>query len=334
MAHREPARARPNLSRRQVLKGGVAVGLGAFGGLATGCAAVGLDDTLERIKRDGVVRIGHAGEQPFAYHDETAGDDILVGAIPAVHREVFARIGDIELQGVQTLFRNLTEGLNSGRFDVIGAGMFVNAARCDQISFSAPIYCGRSALLVAVGNPKGLTDYVSVARADATLAVLGGAVEHDYARSAGIPDDRIRLVGDQLAGLRQVAEGDVDAFTLTSVSLRAFVRSLREQQPEAPGATRGPSELARLVEVLAPFIPEVGGKEILGCGAAGFRRTDRTLVTAFNDELAALRREGRVLALTEPFGFTEAEMPEPGITTEQLCRTGGAPGAEIDPLPR
>ncbi|MGH3756911.1 transporter substrate-binding domain-containing protein [Actinophytocola sp.] len=326
--------AQLDLSRRQLLKGGLAaIGLGAFGGLATGCGAVGLDDTLERIKKEGVVRIGHAGERPFAYRDETAGDGVLVGAMPAVHREVFARIGDIEVEGVETLFRDLADGLNAGRFDVIGAGMFVNAPRCDRISFSAPVYCGRSALLVAAGNPKSLTDYASVADAEARLAVLGGAVEQDYARSAGIPDSRVELVGDQIAGLRQVAEGDVDAFTLTSVSLRALVDALRDQRPEVPGGQE-PAELVRQIEVLDPFAPVVDGEEVLGCGAAGFRRTDGTLVTAFNDELNALRREGRILDLTEPFGFTEAEMPEPGVTTEQLCRTGGVPGAEIDPLPR
>jgi hypothetical protein len=34
------------------------------------------------------------------------------------------------------------------------------------------------------------------------------------------------------------------------------------------------------------------------------------------------------------YGFTEAEMPDPGITTEQLCRAPGVTGPEIDPLPR
>jgi hypothetical protein len=34
------------------------------------------------------------------------------------------------------------------------------------------------------------------------------------------------------------------------------------------------------------------------------------------------------------YGFTTAEMPAPGTTTEQLCRTGGVTRDEIDPSPR
>jgi polar amino acid transport system substrate-binding protein len=52
--------------------------------LAGGCAALGFGNTLDRIKRDGVVRVGHAGERPYAY--EEAG--VLVGATVAVHRAV------------------------------------------------------------------------------------------------------------------------------------------------------------------------------------------------------------------------------------------------------
>lgn len=333
-------------SRRDLLRTGLAAGgLFAVSGFSTGCSGLGIgDDTLARIKSEGVVRLGHANERPFAYEadgggaSEGDGGGELIGAMPAVHREVFNRIvgGEIEVQGVSSLFRDLLQGLNSGRYDVIAAGMFIGSARCDQAAFSAPVYCAQSALLVRNGNPAGLSDYASVAAAGATIAVLGGAAEQGYATAAGIPDDRITVVGSQREGVELVAEEKVDAFTLTSVSLRALLDSLRAQEAPAerpPGASPSPSELAQMVELLDPFAPVVDGKTQLGCGGAAFRKTDSSLLEAFNGELEVLRREGRVLKLTEPYGFTEAEMPPPELTTEQLCRTGTA-GTQLDPLPR
>lgn len=327
-------------SRRDLLRTGLAAGgLVAVSGFTGGCSDLGLGDTLARIKEEGVVRLGHANERPFAYEvDDAGGDGELIGAMPALHREIFNRIaGDkITVQGVPALFRDLLEGLNSGRFDVIAAGMFIGAGRCAQAAFSAPVYCARSALLVRSGNPAGLSDYASVAAGGGTIAVLGGAAEQGYVTAAGVADERITVVRSPREGVEMVAEDEVDAFTLTSVSLRALVESLRAEESPAdrpPGAGPTPSELAQMVEVLDSFEPVVDGKTQLGCGAAAFRKTDSSLVDAFNGELEALRREGRVLKLTEPYGFTDAEMPPPELTTEQLCRTGTA-GTLLDPLPR
>ncbi|MGH3433660.1 MAG: transporter substrate-binding domain-containing protein, partial [Thermocrispum sp.] len=294
----------------------------------------GFGDTLQRINDEGVLRVGHANERPYAY-DEGG----LRGAMPAVFREVFRRMvgEDIELRGVPTLFKDLIKDLNAGAYDVVVAGMFVRADRCKRAAFSAPIYCTRETLLVREGNPKDLSDYASLREQRATVAMLGGAVEQDYAKSAGVSEDRIELVGSQEEGLRLVAGGDVDALALTSISGRALLSSSREQQPSTPpppGGEPSPSEQADAVELLEPFVPEIDGERQVGCGAAVFRKPDDDLRQAFDSELAGLLSDGSVLELTAPYGFTEAELPPEGMTTERLCRTGGATGGEIDPLPR
>lgn len=287
------------------------------GGLAAtgGCAALGLGDTLGGLRDAGVVRLGIAGERPYAYLE--GGE--LTGAIAAVHREVFRRLGDIEVQGVPVPFGELIEGLNGGNYDAVAAGMFVTASRCDLVSFSEPVYCAPSGLLVPAGNPSGLTDFATVAAGGARLAVLGGAVEAEYARAAGVPDDRIVLVGTQEDGLDAVTSGDADAFALTSVSLRSL---LERAGPDAQ------------VELTGPFTPVIEGEPRVGCGAAAFRAPDDELRTAFDRELAALRGDGTLLELMAPFGFTEAEMAPSDVTTERLCETGGVSGTELDPLPR
>lgn len=312
------------LSRRRFLQGALLAGGLALGG----CSGVGLGDTLARIREAGVVRVGFAGERPYAFENE---DGLLLGATVAVHRAVFRLLGDIDVEGVPTQFGELIEGLNAGSFDAVAAGMFVTADRCGRAAFSDPVYCAPQALLVPAGNPAGLRDYASVARAGLVLAVLAGGVEEDYARAAGVPSERIVRVGSQDEGLERVAAGAAAAFTLTGVSLRALLEQ-RRAEPIPPGAP-----VARPVDrvaVTAPFTPVIDGVPQLGCGAAAFRRTDESLRAAFNRELRALRAGGRVLELMGQYGFTAAEMPAPDVTTEQLCRTGGVTGAELDPLPR
>src|ERR687893_1110871 len=94
-------------TRRRFLQGALLVG-----GLpaTSGCGAFGFGDTLQRIRDEGVIRLGIAGERPYAYLE--GGE--LVGATAAVHRAVFRRIGDIEVRGVQTGFGDLINGLNAG----------------------------------------------------------------------------------------------------------------------------------------------------------------------------------------------------------------------------
>ena len=320
-------------SRRGFLRGGLlAGGLAAAPGVLGGCAAFGFGDTLQKIKSDGVVRAGFAGERPYSY--ERHGQ--VVGAIAAVHRAVFDRIGGIEVRGVHTVFSDLIDGLNAGNFDIVAAGMFITADRCDRAIFSEPVYCAKSALLVPRGNPRGLRDFASVARRGASLVVLAGGVEEGYALAVGVPDERIRKVGRQEDGLDLVASGEADAFTLTSISLRALLArsGTGADGPSPPVPGLGPENLTEKVELLDPFTPVIDGEEQLGCGGATFRKPDDTLRAAFNDALGALRREGSLLELMGPYGFTEAELPDRRVTAERLCRTGGVTGKELDPLPR
>jgi polar amino acid transport system substrate-binding protein len=154
---------------------------------------------------------------------------------------------------------------------------------------------------VQSGNPQGLSDYASVAESGAKLAVMNGAVEVDQAKGNDIGDDQLQIVADQQAGLDAVKSGRADAFALTSISLRAL------------------AENDNSVEVAEAFIPVVDGEEQIGAGAAVFRQGDDDLREAFNEELKKMMEDGTWLELVEPYGFTEAEMPDPDLTAEELC---------------
>ncbi len=98
---------------------------------------------------------------------------------------------------------------------------------------------------------------------------------------------------------------------LTAISLRKAL------------ANRAGSE--REFEITEPYVPVIDGQPRYGAGAFGFLPDQQNAVDAFNRELDALKQEGELLRLLEPFGFSESELTS--LTAEQLC-TGDLPMPE------
>jgi polar amino acid transport system substrate-binding protein len=227
---------------------------------------------------------------------------------PTVQQEIWGRLGIDEVKPVQTGFDGLIPGLNAGNFDVVAAGMFIIGERCAQAQFSDPMYCAPEAFLVPEGNPDNLTDYQSAADAGITVGVFSGAVEGPYLEDAGVDSSNIVTIPDQQAALIQLDQGRIDAFTLTSITLKWIV-----DQGQAPG-----------FEVTEPFIPvdPKTGEKIFGCGGAVFRQDDDELVQAFNEELQNMIANDELTPLIEEFGFGPETLPPPDLTTQQLCSVG------------
>lgn len=300
--HEEPSR-RP-LRRRSFLAGSTLAAVG-LGGLSVGCSRVSTADAkdggnlLERLRKQGTVRLGIAGEIPFGYIDKN-GD--LTGEAPELAKVIFKRLGVEKVQPVPTEFSSLIPGLNSQQFDVISAGMFINPERCQQVIFADPDYEVLDAFIVAKGNPKKLNTYADVKKSGAQMASGTAYAEIEYAVDAGIPRDDIQVYPDQLAGLLAVAQGRADAFAGTSLTVRRVI--------EQTGNNK--------VESSKPFLPQVDGEDAHGAGGFAFRPGETRLRDAFNRELHKMKDSGELLRVVKPFGFTETEMTD--LTAEELCK--------------
>ena len=64
-------------------------------------------DLLDRLKAQGVVRLGIAGEIPFGYIDKNGE---LTGEAPELARVIFKRLGVDSVQPVPTEFGSLIPG--------------------------------------------------------------------------------------------------------------------------------------------------------------------------------------------------------------------------------
>lgn len=285
-------------SRRSLLAGVAALGALA----ATGCSRVATaSDTeggelLERLRAQGVARLGIAGEIPFGYIDKNGE---LTGEAPELAKVIFKRLGVDRVQPVPTEFGSLIPGLNSQQFDIVAAGMYINPERCEQVIFSDPDYQMLDSFIVRKGNPLGLRDYADVVEKKAKFATGTGYAEIAYAEEAGYDRGDILIVPDQVAGLNAVETGRADVFAGTALTTREVVKKSTK------------------AEVTEPFKPIVGGEPHVDGGAFAFRPSESNLRDAFNRELHKLKDSGELLRILKPFGFTENEMTD--MTAKELC---------------
>jgi polar amino acid transport system substrate-binding protein len=138
--------------------------------------------------------------------------------------------------------------------------MFIKPDRCKQVAFSDPMFCAPNAFMVPMGNPDNITDFESVAKAGIKLGVFSGAVEGDYAKTAGVSGSKIVTVPDMPAGVTQLQQGRIRAIGLTSITLNWAVK----QDPSINA------------EVTEPFTPVVNARSSSGMA---LRRSARATPT-------------------------------------------------------
>ncbi len=254
-------------------------------------------DTLAKIKDEGSITVGIAGENPYSFQE----DGELKGATIAIHKKVFKELGVDEVKAVKTEFGSLIPGLNAGRFDAVSAGMSILPDRCKQADFGSPEILYTTALMVPKGNPENVNDLHDMADADLKLATESGAIESDYAKKMGLQTVTVASPED---GQEAVERGRADAFALTAISLR----TMAEENPDGK------------VEVTKPFVAIVDGVEQAGAGATVFRKDDDKLRKAYDKEVEKIIGNKKAFLDTiGEYGFTDAERPKGDFTTEELC---------------
>ena len=260
------------------------------------------ESLLDQARKAGYIRVGFANEAPYGYADSSGK---LTGEAPTVAGAIMKKLGVPSLQGVLTEFGALIPGLMANRFDMIAAGMFITPQRCNAILFSNPDYLATEALAVKAGNPHNLTGYQSLANSQAVVGAESGAVEGPWLAQSGVSSSRIQHFPDGPTGIQALASGRVDAFALTTISLEYLIKT---------GGYRN-------LEVTQPFIPVIGGQKKLTAGGYGFRKSEASLVTQFNKQLAAMQQSGELLKLVEPFGFTGVTVTGAyQVTATQVCK--------------
>jgi polar amino acid transport system substrate-binding protein len=271
----------------------------AVGALAAAC---GDEDgqagsTLERIREEGVVRVGFANEAPYAY---STPDGKLAGFMPATMEYIFSQLGDIRLEGVLTEFSGLIPGVIAGRFDVVGAGLYINPDRCEQATPANPQYTAAEGMAVAAGNPKGIHSYEDLLVEGVTFGTVSGSINLQYATAAGVPEADVVLFPDVPSALAGLAANRVDAIGMSVISLLDTMSKSGDTS----------------IELASPFTPPADANAY---GAVYFRLGDTDLIDAYNAELAKAVESGKLLEILESLGFSVEMLPPTDLTSAQLC---------------
>ena len=236
------------------------------------------------------LRVGYAQEPPYAFAD-TAG--FVTGLAPELLRAMQPLLGVDSLRFVLVEFDRLLGELDAGRFDVIGAGLFVTRERAQQVAFTTPIATVRGAVLLRVDDPvvspvdtASALDAppVSVDALDGPLGVLAGAVEAELARAGGVPESALVRFPDVSTATPALLSGEVRALLLSEPSLRWLER-----------ASSG-----RLVARLLGT-----GRDATGRPAFATRRGDTQLARQLDAALDSLCRAATCDSMRRRFGFPD-----------------------------
>ncbi|MFW5416136.1 ectoine/hydroxyectoine ABC transporter substrate-binding protein EhuB [Nocardiopsis sp. CNT-189] len=293
--------------RRNLVRVG-ALGAAAVLG-ATSLTACSRADTgpmsLDDLREQGYIRAAINNEPPFGFIDE---DGETTGAAPELLKAMAKELGVEEVRAESVAWDALIPGLNSGKYDVVAAGMYITPERCDQVAFMEPDYKVEQALMVPKGDAEKLPDFAAVAEdGEAKVAVLNASVEQGYAEAAGVGEDQMELAGSATELLDLLENGRVDAVGLSTFSLNYQLEQ------------RGMEEDFEVTEGFIPKNEE--GEDESPAGGFAFAKQNTELRDEFNTVLADFKKDGTLRETVEPFGFDESS--DPGdLTTEQLCAAG------------
>jgi len=264
------------------------------------------ETSLERIQREGVIRIGYAIEAPYVY---LSADGTMAGFEYETSQAIAARLEIGRVEWVQTEFGSLIAELEAGRFDVSAAGMFITPERARLVDFSEPTFHVRQALLVQAGNPFDLHAYADVPRhPEIRIAVLRGSIEADLLRESGVLETQIVSVPDALTGRVAVETGVVAGLALSMPTIQWIT------QQQSLGQT----------ETAQPFTqPSLPSGQLIGFGAAAFRKTDQPLRQAWNQQLQHFIGSPEHLSILNRYGLGEADLP--GSVTTAMILSAGSP---------
>ncbi|MEM8838506.1 MAG: transporter substrate-binding domain-containing protein [Pseudomonadota bacterium] len=223
-------------------------------------------------------------EPPFNDRDPTG---TVIGHDVEIARAVFEHLGE-DFEPFETEFAELLPGLSDGRWEMT-TGLFATPERAQVAAFTRPIWALPDGLLVARGNPLGLTGYRTLALNDtAHIAVIRDQVQHHSAQAFGVPESRIAIFETYTEAAEAVTEGRVDAYASVARAHTGFLAT----QPN--------------VEADVVTMPKSEKPPSFGSFAVSL--DDEALLSRINAFLADFLGSPAHLAIAERYGFSETDI--------------------------
>lgn len=262
-----------------IVAGGFALAALVAFALAVAPRYGGADQSLDRVRQAGVLRVGYSVEPPFA----VVGPDGAVSGQSVECAVELARALGVRVEWVQTELDRQIPDLLSGRFDVIAAGLFVSPERAQKVQFSVSTLRVRPAWLTRAGSA---APTLQALRNGWRLAVVRGSAAERHLAAQGL-SAQLHLVPDVRTGLAGVSSGIYDALALPLPAGRTLV-------------DRRPGDLA--------VWPADDGRPVHQVALA-FRPQDRALSAAADTALAAWLPSPAYRERLARYGLSPEDLP-------------------------
>lgn len=188
------------------------------------------ETVFDHVMKTGTIRCGYAVWYPILYHDLNAGK--IVGIMP----EFMEAIGDklsLKIEWAEEAsYGTIVEGLATKRYDMICAGLYMNAARALRIDFSRPYFYSPLLAVVRTEEDRFKT-YEDLDNPDIKIGVQEGEAGSMYARQ-NYPQAQfvaISQISDFSQLYEEVAHGKTDV-------AMAEMSSYNQYNEKNPGKVR------------------------------------------------------------------------------------------------
>ena len=175
--------------------------------ILTGCAKSTEPEAIQKIKKDGVLRVGATGDyQPMSFLDPSTGT--YVGFDAALAEDLAESLG-VKVEYVPTSWPTLMEDTLAGKFDLALCGITITDARKEQALMSDG-YLGNGKTVLCRAEDAGIyTRLEAINRPEVRVMENPGGLNEKFARE-NLPEAELIIhdVNEEIPGL--IAQGEAD----------------------------------------------------------------------------------------------------------------------------
>jgi polar amino acid transport system substrate-binding protein len=171
-----------------------------------GSVAFAQESIIEKIQKQGVIRVGMSTFVPWAMKDKQGN---LVGFEIDVAKKLAQDMG-VEIEFIPTAWSGIIPALLTGKFDVIIGGMGITPERNLKVNFTVPYDYSGMSMVAHKTRAKGFTSLADFNQKDVGIAVRMGTTAEQAARKY-MPDATLKLFENESQALQELGLGRVHA---------------------------------------------------------------------------------------------------------------------------
>ncbi|MDH6196527.1 His/Glu/Gln/Arg/opine family amino acid ABC transporter permease subunit [Mycobacterium frederiksbergense] len=217
--------------------------------LLTAACGPSADNTADRLKSAGVLRVGTEGVYaPFSYHDPASGQ--LTGYDVDVARAVGDKIG-VNVEFVETPWDSIFAALEANRFDVVANEVTITPERQAKYDLSEPYSVGEGVIVTRIDNGS------ITSLADLKGKVTAQSITSNWAQVARDAGARVEAVDGFTAAIKLLNQGRVDAIINDSIAVYAYLAETNDTSVRIAGTVGEKSEQGFAARKNSGLLPEL-----------------------------------------------------------------------------